>query len=59
MTQPISGSRQTEWRGQRIKANLNSNDNDSDDSYDDDDLPQEMEILEADTYKNRDEYVWD
>jgi hypothetical protein len=39
-----------------IKANLDS---DNDDSYDDDDFPQEIETLEADTYKNRDEYVWD
>jgi hypothetical protein len=39
-----------------IKANLNS---DNDDTYDDDDFPQEIETLEVDTYKNRDEYVWD
>lgn len=36
-----------------IKANLNSNDDDNDDDF------QEIETLEADTYKNRDEYVWD
>jgi len=36
-----------------IKANLNSSDDGNDDDYDVD-FPQEIEILKADAYKNRD-----